>query len=62
MDFNTLWQYDSLGIKSSVYELYFDWTLKKQQEDKKKSTTVDGIEIGGEQNDASKDKNKEVIS
>ena len=38
--------------------MYFDWSLKKQQEDKKKS---DGEAQGGEQNDNSKDKNKEVI-
>ena len=58
MDFNTLWQYDSLAIKASVYELYFDWSLRKEKEQKK--TTIDGEAVGGEQNDGSKDKNKEI--
>ena len=59
MDFNTLWQYDSLAIKSSVYELYFDWTLKKTEE--KKKSTVDGVEGEGEQTGGNKDK-KDVMS
>ena len=63
MDFNTLWQYDSLAIKKSVYELYFDWNLKRQQKDeeKKKVATIEGQEAVGEQNDANKDK-KDVVS
>ena len=67
MDFNALWQYDSLAIKAAVYELYFDWTLKrpkeeekKKQKDEEKKKGSDGVENKGEQNENSRDKNKEV--